>query len=231
MRVLLSSALPQGQLCAPFFLPHTTIGIPISSFWQVQVPYTKSQFQRFRVVHWAAQITFHSCISYSPPPPISRNVRPHSPFLALGPFSCFYRSLYFCLAPPELLYEQYVRQIGFLLDPSILCRRRHPTLFQIALFVICLIQPYQLATSFFFVCSLLYIVNSTFSRPDSFSVGKFPVLLLVLHFSSYLSTPLIVLFSLLLDVLFRAVLRTPCSLPKLLHILALVYSRSSGYIF
>ena len=31
-----------------------------SSFWQVQVPYTKSHFQRFRVVQWAVQIHFHS---------------------------------------------------------------------------------------------------------------------------------------------------------------------------
>ena len=34
------------------------IYVPLSSFWQVQVSYTKSQFQRFRVVHRAVQILF-----------------------------------------------------------------------------------------------------------------------------------------------------------------------------
>ena len=38
----------------------STTGLPFSSFWQVQVPYTKPQFQRFRVVHWAVQNCFHS---------------------------------------------------------------------------------------------------------------------------------------------------------------------------
>ena len=33
--------------------PDYCTGIPLSYFWQVQVPYTKSQFQCFRVVHWA----------------------------------------------------------------------------------------------------------------------------------------------------------------------------------
>ena len=37
-----------------------TTGMPLSSFGQVQVPYTKSLFQHLRVVHWAVQIRFHS---------------------------------------------------------------------------------------------------------------------------------------------------------------------------
>ena len=42
------------------FLPlHPTTGIPLSSFWQVQVLCTNTQFLRFRVVHWVVHIRFH----------------------------------------------------------------------------------------------------------------------------------------------------------------------------
>ena len=47
-------------ICIHVLLP--TTGKSLSSFWLVQVPYTKSQFQRFRPVHWAVQIRFHSNI-------------------------------------------------------------------------------------------------------------------------------------------------------------------------
>ena len=46
-------------MCTHVLLLPTT-GISVSSLWQVQVPYTKSQFQLFRLVHWAMQIRFHS---------------------------------------------------------------------------------------------------------------------------------------------------------------------------
>ena len=68
-----------AHLCI-FFLLFPTPGIPPSSFWQVQVPYTKLQFQRFRVVHWAVQIRFiqKSCLNL---PHIS-NVIPPSAFFS-----------------------------------------------------------------------------------------------------------------------------------------------------
>ena len=37
-----------------------------SCFWQVQVSYTKSLFQRFRVVYWTVQIRFHLYIILTP---------------------------------------------------------------------------------------------------------------------------------------------------------------------
>ena len=71
---------------------------------------------------------------------------------------------------------------------------RYPTLFQLALLLLFPIQPYQLwlATSYL-ACSLLYTAISTFSRLNMFQVGTFPVLLLILHYSSYLN--ILVLFS------------------------------------
>ena len=43
----------RAALCAIFV--HPTTGIRVCSFWQVQVPYTKTQFQHFRVVRWTVQ--------------------------------------------------------------------------------------------------------------------------------------------------------------------------------
>ena len=54
MWVLLSSALPQGKARAPS--PSPTRPFVNLFFCQVQVPYTKTKFQSFRVVHWAEQI-------------------------------------------------------------------------------------------------------------------------------------------------------------------------------
>ena len=48
-------------------LPPPDYWYKFSSFWQVQVPYTKLQFQRFRLVHRAVQIRFHSCLFSEPP--------------------------------------------------------------------------------------------------------------------------------------------------------------------
>ena len=59
--ILFCSATRTRHLCILFLL-FPTPGIPPSFFWQVQVPYTKLQFQRFRVVHWAVQIR---CIQIS----------------------------------------------------------------------------------------------------------------------------------------------------------------------
>ena len=56
----------RAYLCM-FFLLLSTTGVPLSSLWQVQAPCTKSQFQRFRVVHWAVRTRFHFCFCYQPP--------------------------------------------------------------------------------------------------------------------------------------------------------------------
>ena len=63
---LLSIALPHGHICANYFLLPAT-GIPLSSLWQVQLPYTNSQFRRFRELHWAVRIRFHFYPSAPPP--------------------------------------------------------------------------------------------------------------------------------------------------------------------
>lgn len=51
-------AEPHGHiyLCTFFLLLLllSTTGIPISYFWQIQVPYTILWFQIFRLVQWAA---------------------------------------------------------------------------------------------------------------------------------------------------------------------------------
>ena len=59
VRVLLYCFAARAHLRI-FFLSLSTTGIPLSSFWQVQVPHKKSQFKRFRVVHWPVQIRAHS---------------------------------------------------------------------------------------------------------------------------------------------------------------------------
>ena len=40
--------------------------VSLSSFWQVQVPNTKTQFQRFRAVKWVVQIRFVPIFSFNP---------------------------------------------------------------------------------------------------------------------------------------------------------------------
>ena len=70
-----------------------------TSFWQVQIPYTESQFQRFRLVHWAVQIRFIPISSLNPP------------YISKCPSSFTLLVLvffYFCLAPRKLLYRQYL---------------------------------------------------------------------------------------------------------------------------
>ena len=52
--------MPQGYINLCIFLLRSTIyWWCTSSFWRVQVPYTKWQFQRFRVVPWAVQISYY----------------------------------------------------------------------------------------------------------------------------------------------------------------------------
>ena len=53
-----STALPQGHICASSSSsPRVLVYL---FFLAGPDTYTKSQFQRFRVVHWAVQIRFHS---------------------------------------------------------------------------------------------------------------------------------------------------------------------------
>ena len=52
------------HLCIYFLLFRVNydIYVPLSSSWQVQVPYTKVQFKRFRDFRWFVQIRCHSNI-------------------------------------------------------------------------------------------------------------------------------------------------------------------------
>ena len=99
LRKFYSIALPQRRICASFLLPTTGIHL---SFWQVQVPYTKSQFQRFRVVHWAVQNAF-SFLSLLLTPRISRRVPHLSPYFFALAFPSFYPLFCFRLVPPKLI--------------------------------------------------------------------------------------------------------------------------------
>ena len=132
-----------------------TTGIPLPSLWQVQVPYTKWQFQHFRVVHWAMQITFSFLFllvtrlkSLIIPPPSSW-------FLPLAFPSFLSVSLLLSCTPQTSLWTGYL--LGSLLHPSIRSRLPYPTLCQLA-FVNFSHTAYQvwLATSFFCMFFTLY---------------------------------------------------------------------------
>ena len=114
--VLLSIAVPHGHiyLCTIYFLLLRATDITLSSFWQVQVPYTKSQFQRFREVHWAVQINTFSLLSL-------RQIPCTSPSKCLSDFTLFHSAIFvavpffFCIVPPKLLGGHHL----FLLFPPI----------------------------------------------------------------------------------------------------------------
>ena len=159
MWVLLYFFATRSHLCIFFVLPSTT-SILLSSFWQVQVPYTKSQFQRFRCP-WAVQIHFHSYF-FSSPPQIFKCSSSFTLFLSaslsLVPF--FTSVLY----PPNFSIDTSISSwfppISFHTS-----RLRYPTFFQLALSLLCSIQPYQLwLAASFLACSFPHIDISTFSR-------------------------------------------------------------------
>ena len=76
MCVLLYRLVARAHLCI-YILPLPATGVPLSSFWQIQVPYTKSQFQRLREkVHWAVQMQFHSHPFVQPPSTTSLSLSP-----------------------------------------------------------------------------------------------------------------------------------------------------------
>ena len=161
MLVLLYFFATRAYLCIFFLLP--TTGLPLPFFWQIEVPYTKSQLQHFRVAHWAVQNTL-SFPSIILTPPISVSIPPLLPyFLSLAfPFLLSFLLLLSCTL--ELLYGQYLFLVSsYKICASILSRLRYLTLFQLALLLLSPIQPSQpwLATTFL-ACSLLYIAISTF---------------------------------------------------------------------
>ena len=150
MWVLLYCVATSAHLCIIFLLPSTT-GIPLSTFWQVQVPHAKSHFQRFRPLGRANTFSFLFLLLT---PRKSLSVPPPSP--------CF-----LALASPY--FYPTVSLLGFLLYPPIFSRLRYPTLFKLALLLLSPIQPYQLwMAPSVLAWSLLHIAISTFSRLYSF---------------------------------------------------------------
>ena len=114
------------------FLP--TTGISLSSFGQVQVPYTKSQFHLFRVVHCGRADTF-SFQHLPSTPGIPLSASPFSPYFLALAFPFFYSFFWLCLVPAKLLY----RQCLFFpppLNASMFSRLRYPIFFQLTFFVI-----------------------------------------------------------------------------------------------
>ena len=122
-----------------------------SAFWQVQVPYTKSQFQRFRVCLWAIQTHFHSCLLFTP----RTTLKCSSSFtlflsaslsLVLGIYYFFLFILVSC-TPQTSLWTTAVSLLGFLMYificSCIISRLRYPTLLQLAVLLLFLIQPYS----------------------------------------------------------------------------------------
>ena len=89
-----------AALC-DIFLLHPTTGMYFSSCWQVQVLYTKTQFQRFRVVHWAVQKRFHS--------------------LRLTPLDISQRSSFFIVATLSLAFILSFTSVFY--PPTSLCSR------------------------------------------------------------------------------------------------------------
>ena len=206
----------RAHLCI-FLLPSTT-GIPLSSFWQVQVPCTKSQFQHFRVVHWAVQIRFHSYIFSQPS---SKSLKCFSSFtLFLSASFCLnYVLLLLLSCTPKLLYGQYLFLVSSCILPTFSTTLSHlfPARHGQYLFLVSsyILPPFSTTLShlfparpvvtlshtalstmtgtlFFGMFLTLYIARSAFSRFYPFQVGTFPVLLLILYYLSFLS--ILVLF-------------------------------------
>ena len=110
-----------ASLCIYVLLP--TTGRYCPSFWQVQVPYSKPEFNLFRVVHWASKTRFHSNIFPQRPVYLLSvsSISPH--FLArASPFLLsFLLLVLLSLNPPNLLYVA-VSLLGLLQSPSIFSR-------------------------------------------------------------------------------------------------------------
>ena len=152
-----------------------------SSFWQVQVPYTKSQLQRFRVVHWAVQIRFRSYLFSSHPRLSLKCPSSFALFLSARLISIILRSIfYFCLVPPKLLCAHDLFLVSYYALPYFLDYAIPPYSSSPFCYFF-LYSPISYGWQpLFLACSLLYIANSTFSRLYLFEVGTFPVLLLIL---------------------------------------------------
>ena len=116
MWVLLYRFATRAHLCL-FLLLLPTTGMHLRSFWQVQVPYPKSQFQRLRVVHWAAQYVSIPMFSLNPPY-ISKYSSFTSFVSASLPLLVSFLVLLSCT--PKLLYGQYLFLIASYIPPYFL---------------------------------------------------------------------------------------------------------------
>ena len=101
---------------------------PFSSFWQVQVPYTKSQFQRFRAVHWAVQIRFHSYLFSRPLVHlyVASKCSSFTIFLKSYVALLFFLSFLLLLTCTPQTYLRTASLVGFFPHTSILSRLRCP---------------------------------------------------------------------------------------------------------
>ena len=122
MRVLLSIALPHGHICASISSCSRLLLVylvPLSSFRQVQVTYTKAQFRRFREVHWPVKIRFFSFLFLPSIPCISPSAFLIPPcFVALA--FPFFLSLLLLLPCTFQTSRRTSPFLGFPLHPSIL---------------------------------------------------------------------------------------------------------------
>ena len=96
-----------------------------ASFWQVQVPYTKSQFQRFRVYNLLGRANTFSFLFLLLTPRKSLSVPPLSPcFLTLAFPLCLILSFTSVLCPPNL--SMYLFLVSSCILPYF-SRLRYPT--------------------------------------------------------------------------------------------------------
>ena len=145
-----------------FLLLLPTTGIPRSSFWQVQVPYTKSQFQRSRILLGRANTISSLFLLLTPRKSLS--VPPLSPCFIAPAFPLFLSFLLLLSCIPQT-YLWTVSPLGFLLYPSILSRLRYSTLLRLSPFSYFLpYSPISYGWQPLFGMFLTYIAFPTTSR-------------------------------------------------------------------
>ena len=146
------------------------------SFWQAQVPYTNSQFQRFAksIGPWKYVFTPIPSLNL---PYISKCVSDFTLLSQRWSSPYFFYFFYCCLVPPKLLPEHHV----FLASSYILPYFLNYAILPYFGWPFCYFLPIQLyrlwlATSCL-ACSLRSIAISIFSSLHLSRVGTFPVLL------------------------------------------------------
>ena len=134
-----------------------------SSFWQVQVPYTRLQFQRFHVVHWAYKYVFIP-VSSLYLPYISKCYSPATVFFNAGLSLLSIPSLTYVLHPLNfsmgsissrflpISFHSQTTTSSHLIPAHSFVTFSHTVLSAIA-------------GNLFLACSLLYVGISTSSRP------------------------------------------------------------------